>query len=186
MNILSALLSNKRALAVAALLVAAGSSACSRADSDLSRAYQTIAGKKFVDLTQAFGPETPVWAGFGQAKFSATVDPKTHQPYTIAKDGSRHGGRDGGHAARVDPPAHLRRAASRRTRSRSSRCFCRSSSRRHAVSHARTEPRVFGRRSDRLGREHGRVPPSRSSRCTACQDWDTNPERFKRSLPGWR
>jgi len=83
MNIPSGLLPNQRALAVAALLMAVGASACSQADADLSRAYRTIAGKKFVDLTHSFGPETPVWAGFGQAKFSPTADPRTHQPYTI-------------------------------------------------------------------------------------------------------
>src|SRR5580765_7176722 len=86
MNIPSGLLPNQRALAVAALLVAVGTSACEQADTDLSRAYRTIAGKRFVDLSHSFGPETPVWAGFGQAKFSPTADPRTHQPYTIAKD----------------------------------------------------------------------------------------------------
>src|SRR5580765_7203532 len=60
-----------------------------RAESELELAYRIIAGKKFVDLTHAFGPETPVWSGFGQAKFSAAADPKTHEPYTIAKDGFR-------------------------------------------------------------------------------------------------
>ena len=57
-----------------------------RAGSDLEHAYRIIAAKNFVDLTHAFGPETPVWAGFGQAKFSPAADPKTGEPYTIAKD----------------------------------------------------------------------------------------------------
>jgi len=48
------------------------------AQTDLARAYRIIAAKEFVDLTHAFGPETPVWAGFGQAKFSPAADPKTH------------------------------------------------------------------------------------------------------------
>ena len=125
MNILSGLSQNQRALAVAALLlVAPGSSACSQADADLSRAYRTIAGKRFVDLSHSFGPETPVWAGFGPAKFSPTVDPQTHQPYTIAKDGF-HGtvyemvGQYGTH---VDPPAHFAEGGlTCRIRSRSSR-----------------------------------------------------------------
>jgi hypothetical protein len=51
-----------------------------RAASDLERAYRVIATKKFVDLTHAFGPDTPVWSGFGQAKFSPAADPKTHEP----------------------------------------------------------------------------------------------------------
>jgi hypothetical protein len=57
-----------------------------REASDLEHAYRIIAGKQLVDLTHSFGPETPVWAGFGQAKFSPAADPKTGEPYTIAKD----------------------------------------------------------------------------------------------------
>src|ERR1700683_5027464 len=60
-----------------------------QAQSDLARAYRIIASKTFVDLTHSFGPETPVWAGFGQAKFSPAADPRTHEPYTIPKDGFR-------------------------------------------------------------------------------------------------
>src|SRR6476646_1689485 len=59
------------------------------AQSDLARAYRIIAGKQFVDLTHSFGPDTPVWSGFGQAKFSQAADPKTHEPYTIPEDGFR-------------------------------------------------------------------------------------------------
>ncbi len=54
------------------------------AQSDLARAYQIISSKKFVDLTHAFSPTSPVWSGFGQAKFSPAFDPKTKEPYTIA------------------------------------------------------------------------------------------------------
>ena len=50
-------------------------SVTARAASDLERAYRIIAGKQLVDLTHSFGPQTPVWAGFGQAKFSPSVDP---------------------------------------------------------------------------------------------------------------
>src|SRR4051794_24043607 len=60
-----------------------------RAASDLDRAYRTIAGKKFVDLTHSFAPDTPVWSGFGQARMTPAVDPKTRDPYTIPKDGFR-------------------------------------------------------------------------------------------------
>ncbi|MGB9389853.1 MAG: cyclase family protein, partial [Xanthobacteraceae bacterium] len=77
-----------------------------RAESNLEQAYRTIAGKKFVDLTHAFGPETPVWSGFGQAKFSAAADPKTHEPYTIAKDGfhATYYEMVGQYGTHVDPP----------------------------------------------------------------------------------
>src|SRR6202140_1456089 len=60
-----------------------------RAASDLDRAYRTITGKKFVDLTHSFAPDTPVWSGFGQARMTPASDPKTHAPYTIPKDGFR-------------------------------------------------------------------------------------------------
>src|SRR6202142_1531524 len=79
------------------------------AASDLDRAYRTIASKKFVDLTHSFGPDTPVWSGFGQAKFSAAADPKTHEPYTIPKDGFRTTYYEmvGQYGTHVDPPAHF-------------------------------------------------------------------------------
>jgi kynurenine formamidase len=80
-----------------------------RADSDLARAYRVIAGKQFVDLTHSFGPTTPVWSGFGQAKFSPASDPKTHEPYTIVKDGFRTTYYEmvGQYGTHVDPPAHF-------------------------------------------------------------------------------
>jgi kynurenine formamidase len=79
------------------------------ADSDLARAYRVIAGKQFVDLTHSFGPTTPVWSGFGQAKFSPAADPKTHEPYTIARDGFRTTFYEmvGQYGTHVDPPAHF-------------------------------------------------------------------------------
>ena len=83
--------------------------ASAQAQSDLTRAYRTIASKSFVDLTHSFGPDTPVWSGFGQAKFSPASDPKTHEPYTIAKDGFRSTYYEmvGQYGTHVDPPAHF-------------------------------------------------------------------------------
>src|SRR5262245_60609803 len=79
------------------------------AASDLDRAYRTIAGKKFVDLTHSFAPDTPVWSGFGQAKMTPAADPKTHEPYTILKDGFRTTFYEmvGQYGTHVDPPAHF-------------------------------------------------------------------------------
>src|ERR1700691_202582 len=71
------------------ICISAALAAPAQAASDLERAYRTIATKQFVDLTHAFGPDTPVWAGFGQAKFSPAADPKSHEAYTIPKDGFR-------------------------------------------------------------------------------------------------
>src|SRR5512135_2747624 len=88
---------------------ASSSGTLAHAQSDLARAYRVIAGKQFVDLTHSFGPATPVWSGFGQAKFSAAADPKTHEPYTIAKDGFRTTYYEmvGQYGTHVDPPAHF-------------------------------------------------------------------------------
>src|SRR5580700_9822886 len=70
-----------------ALAIAAPAQA--RDQSDLALAYRIIAAKTFVDLTHSFGPETPVWAGVGQAKFSPAAAPKTHDSYATATDGFR-------------------------------------------------------------------------------------------------
>lgn len=80
-----------------------------QAQSDLARAYRVIASKKFVDLTHSFGPDTPVWSGFGQAKFTPAFDPKTRKPYTIKEDGFRTTYYDmvGQYGTHVDPPAHF-------------------------------------------------------------------------------
>jgi len=92
-----------------------------RAESDLERVYRVIAAKKFVDLTHSFGPGTPVWSGFGQAKSSPAADPKTHEPYTIAKDGFRATYYEmvGQYGTHVDPPAHFAETASPWIKSRS-------------------------------------------------------------------
>ena len=90
-------------------LCALAAAAPALAQSDLARAYRIIAAKTFVDLTHSFGPETPVWSGFGLAKFSPAADPKTHDPYTIAKDGFRTTFYEmvGQYGTHVDPPAHF-------------------------------------------------------------------------------
>jgi kynurenine formamidase len=79
------------------------------AASDLDRAYRTIAGKKFVDLTHSFAPDTPVWSGFGQARMTPAADPKTREPYTIPKDGFRTTFYEmvGQYGTHIDPPAHF-------------------------------------------------------------------------------
>ncbi|HEV2037514.1 MAG TPA: hypothetical protein VGQ96_02820, partial [Candidatus Eremiobacteraceae bacterium] len=58
----------KRMLVSSAVFLAALLSVVpSRAQTTLDEAYHVIASKTFVDLTHAFGPDTPVWSGFGQA-----------------------------------------------------------------------------------------------------------------------
>jgi kynurenine formamidase len=75
----------------------------------LDRAWRILSGKTFVDLTHSFGPDTPVWPGFGQAAMTPAVDPKTHEPYTIAKDGFRATTYQmvGQYGTHIDPPAHF-------------------------------------------------------------------------------
>src|SRR3984957_17549405 len=67
----------------------------------LNEIYATLATKRFVDLTHAFGPSTPHWKGFGEMKVRTL--------YTIDKAGFHvdefcHVGQWGTH---VDPPAHF-------------------------------------------------------------------------------
>src|SRR3984957_5302089 len=68
---------------------------------ELMPVYSILAGKRFVDLTHAFGPKTPHWKGFGEMTVRTL--------YTIPKDGFHveefcHVGQWGTH---VDPPAHF-------------------------------------------------------------------------------
>src|SRR6187455_1981321 len=94
---------------LAAAVIGYGLVATAQAETQLGRAFRIIAGKQFVDLTHSFGPNTPVWSGFGQAKMTPAVDPQTRQPYTIAKEGFRATFYEmvGQYGTHVDPPAHF-------------------------------------------------------------------------------
>ncbi len=85
------------------------SSASCQAVMSLADAYAAIATKKRVDLTHAFGPETPVWHGFGQATMAAAADPESHQPYTLEHDGfhTTFYAMVGQYGTHIDPPAHF-------------------------------------------------------------------------------
>jgi kynurenine formamidase len=102
-------MSAKHTFAALTFFAALALAPAAHAQSDLARAYQIIKSKKFVDLTHSFGPDTPVWSGFGQAQFLAASDPKTKEPYTIAKDGFRATFYEmvGQYGTHVDPPAHF-------------------------------------------------------------------------------
>ena len=69
----SAVLGVLCAISYASLAAAADAAAHS---SDL---YETLASKRFVDLTHTFGPKTPHWKGFGEEVVTTL--------YTIKKDG---------------------------------------------------------------------------------------------------
>ncbi len=49
-------------------LAASFASADTAGTSGLSDVYATLMSKRFVDLTHAFGPDTPHWKGFGEMK----------------------------------------------------------------------------------------------------------------------
>lgn len=103
------MLTIRRLSFIAAALAMFAFAAPAAAQGDLARAYRVIASKKFVDLTHAFGPDTPVWSGFGQAKMSPAADPKTRKPYTLKDDGFRSTYYEmvGQYGTHVDPPAHF-------------------------------------------------------------------------------
>jgi kynurenine formamidase len=76
-------------------------SAASAAGSSLDQAYALLQEAHFVDLTHAFGPDSPHWKGFKPETVTTL--------YTIPKDGFHaesfcHPGQWGTH---VDPPAHF-------------------------------------------------------------------------------
>src|ERR1700694_1378538 len=160
------------------------------ADSELARAYRIIAGRPFVDLTHSFGPDTPVWSGFGQGKMTPAADPQTHAPYTIGKDGFRSTSYEmvGQYGTHVDPPAHF--AAEGITMDRiplkqmilplvvfdATPLIAKDTN--HAFSLA--DLRAWER-------AHGRVRKGAFAalRTDMSKDWD-NPEKFKRSpFPAW-
>ena len=85
----------------AACGIAAADTAARDTAPSLNSTYATLASKQFVDLTHAFGPNTPHWKGFG----AETVV----ELYTIKKDGFlvqqfTHVGQWGTH---IDTPAHF-------------------------------------------------------------------------------
>ncbi|HZP46717.1 MAG TPA: cyclase family protein [Candidatus Binataceae bacterium] len=78
-------------------------------DDSLTKAYEIIATRRFVDLTHTFSPNTPVWKGFGPATFAAAADPADGRPYTIPDDGFRADffAMVGQYGTHIDPPAHF-------------------------------------------------------------------------------
>lgn len=99
---------NRFKLLAIAVCASAGLAPCQAGD-DLASAYRTLAGKRYVDLTHSFGPESPVWEGFGQARMLPAKNPATGSPYTIGKDGFRATYYEmvGQYGTHIDPPAHF-------------------------------------------------------------------------------
>jgi kynurenine formamidase len=157
----------------------------------LAAAFQLIASKPKVDLTHTFGPDTPVWSGFGQARMTPAGDPKTHRPYTIAKDGfhATYYEMVGQYGTHVDPPAHFSPTGATMDQIPLNDMILPlvvlddtpylAADPAHAFSLADLET---------WEKLHGRVPKGAFAalRTDMSKDWTANPERFKREpFPAW-
>jgi kynurenine formamidase len=162
-----------------------------RAESDLARAYQVIASKQYVDLTHSFSPDTPVWSGFGQAKMTPMADPKTHEPYTIAKDGFRSTYYEmvGQYGTHVDPPAHFAENGITMDLIPLQEMILPLIVLDDTPFLAKDPNHAFSV-ADLMAweKQHGRVPAGSfvALRTDMYKDWDKDPERFKRQpFPAW-
>ena len=174
-----------------AFLVAVLACAPARADSDLARAYRTIASKQFVDLTHSFGPTTPVWSGFGQATFTPAYDPKTKQPYTIKQDGFRttYYNMVGQYGTHVDPPAHFAENGITMDKIPLKQMILPLIVLDNTPYQAKDPDHAFSVADLKAWeKKHGKVPRGSfvALRTDMYKDWDTNPEHFKRApFPAW-
>jgi kynurenine formamidase len=172
------------ALAVAALVAPA-------AAGDLDLVYRLLANKTFVDLTHSFGPETPVWSGFGQAKMTPAIDPKTREPYTIPKDGFRatYFEMVGQYGTHVDPPAHFAENGITMDQIPLKQMVLPLIVLDDTPYLAKDPNHAFSLDDLRAWEKtHGRVPKGSFAalRTDMSKDWDSDPERFKRSpFPAW-
>jgi kynurenine formamidase len=161
------------------------------ARSQLEHAYRIIAGKQFVDLTHSFSPDTPVWSGFGQAKIRAAADPQTGAAYTIAKDGFRATFYEmvGQYGTHVDPPAHFADGGVTMDKIPLKEMILPLVVFDAMPLIAKDPNHAFSPDDLRAWeRVHGRVRKGAFAalRTDMSKDWDSNPERFKRSpFPAW-
>jgi kynurenine formamidase len=163
-----------------------------RADAnDLDRVYGILAGKTFVDLTHSFWPDSPVWSGFGQAKMTPAVDPKTNEPYTIAKDGFRSTFYQmvGQYGTHVDPPAHFAENGITMDAIPLKQMVLPLVVLDDTPYLAKDPNHAFSLDDLRAWeKRNGRVPKGAFAalRTDMSKDWDSDPERFKRSpFPAW-
>jgi kynurenine formamidase len=157
----------------------------------LAEAFNLIASKPKVDLTHSFGPDTPVWSGFGQAKMTPAADPKTHEPYTIAKDGFRATYYEmvGQYGTHIDPPAHFSPTGATMDQIPLDDMILPlvvlDDTRYLAADPAHAFSLADLQAWEKL---HGPVPKGSFAalRTDMAKDWATNPERFKRQpFPAW-
>ncbi len=162
-----------------------------RAESDLARAYRIIASKQYVDLAHSFGPDSPVWSGFGQAKFTPAFDPKDKRTYTIKDDGFRTTFYEmvGQYGTHVDPPAHFDEKGITMDEIPLKQMILPLIVLDDTPFLAKDPNHAFSLADlHEWERKHGRVPAGSfvALRTDMSKDWDRNPERYKRSpFPGW-
>jgi kynurenine formamidase len=171
--------------------VMAMSVAPAQAANELKRAYHVIASKQFVDLTHSFDASTPVWSGFGQARMTPAADPKTRKPYTIKDDGFRTTLYEfvGQYGTHVDPPAHFDENGNTMDEIPLKQMILPLIVL-DATPYLARDPNHAFSLSDLKAweKKHGRVPPGSfvALRTDMYKDWDSSPERFKRSpFPAW-
>jgi kynurenine formamidase len=163
-----------------------------RADAnDLDRVYSILAGKTFVDLTHSFGPDSPVWSGFGQAKMTPAVDPKNNEPYTIPKDGFRSTFYQmvGQYGTHVDPPAHFAENGITMDAIPLKQMVLPLVVLDDTPYLAKDPDHAFSLDDLRAWEKKNRRVPKgafAALRTDMSKDWDSDPERFKRSpFPAW-
>ena len=178
-------------IALLTLSIAAVAPRVARADGSLADAYAVLANRERVDLTHAFGPDTPVWRGFGQATMGAAADPDSHRPYTIEQDGFRTTfyAMVGQYGTHVDPPAHFDPDGMTMDDIPLEQMllplvvFDVTPLLDKDPNHALTLADIVA-----WEKAHGRVPKGAFAalRTDMGRDFDTNPERYKRApFPGW-
>jgi len=180
-----------RTVVFASVVLGVGAAHAVSAEAPLERAYRIIASKKFVDLTHSFGPDTPVWQGFGQAKMTPASDPQTHEPYTIDKDGFRATYYEmvGQYGTHIDPPAHFAPNGATMDQIPLKQMILRLVVLDDTSYLGRDPNHAFSLADLRAWeRQHGRVPKGAFAalRTDMYKDWDKDPAHFKRSpFPAW-
>jgi len=181
----------RRPLALAFCLIAIFAGGPTQAETTLEQAYKTLASKQFVDLTHSFGPGTPVWSGFGQARMSPATDPATNAPYTIEKDGFRATFYEmvGQYGTHVDPPAHFASDGITMDKIPLKEMILPLIVL-DATPYLGANPNHAFSVEDLLAWEekNGRAPSGAFAalRTDMAKDWEKDPERFKRTpFPGW-
>ena len=157
----------------------------------LEEVWRSLSNKTFVDLTHTFSPTTPVWSGFGPARFAPASDPPTGAPYTVEMDGFRalQYSLVGQYGTHIDPPAHFDAHGKTLEQLPVKEMilplvvFDMTPKLREDANHALTIEDILA-----WEKLHGRVPAGSFAalRTDMYKDWNTDPERFKRQpFPAW-